>query len=63
VSRIVEKTGLPQDEALERILALSPQHRLIRPEEIAHVALMLCGKNGEGISGQAIAIDGGQGIH
>ncbi len=63
VSRMVEKAGISEEEALEHILALSPQHRLIRPEEIAHVAVMLCGKNGEGISGQAIAIDGGQGIH
>jgi hypothetical protein len=36
---------------------------LIRPEEIAAVAVMLCGRNGEGISGQAIAIDQGQGNH
>jgi len=63
VSRMVEKAGITEEEALEHILELSPQHRLIRPEEIAHVAVMLCGKNGEGISGQAIAIDGGQGIH
>jgi 3-hydroxybutyrate dehydrogenase len=63
VSRIMEKTGLPQDQALEQILALSPQRRLIRPDEIAHVAVMLCGELGEGISGQAIAIDGGQGSH
>jgi 3-hydroxybutyrate dehydrogenase len=63
VSRMVEKAGITEEEAIEHILALSPQHRLIRPEEIAHVAVMLCGKNGEGISGQAIAIDGGQGIH
>ncbi|MSR21023.1 MAG: SDR family oxidoreductase [Gemmatimonadetes bacterium] len=63
VSRIVEKTGVSQEEALERILALSPQHRLIRPEEIAHVAVMLCHKDGEGINGQAIAIDGGSGMH
>jgi len=63
VSRMVEKAGISEEDALEHILALSPQHRLIRPEEIAHVAVMLCGKNGEGISGQAIAIDGGQGIH
>jgi 3-hydroxybutyrate dehydrogenase len=63
VSRMVEKAGISEEEALEHILALSPQHRLIRPEEIAHVTVMLCGKNGEGISGQAIAIDGGQGIH
>jgi len=63
VERMVEKAGISAEEALEHILKLSPQHRLIRPEEIAHVAVMLCGKDGEGISGQAIAIDGGQGIH
>jgi 3-hydroxybutyrate dehydrogenase len=63
ISRMVEKTGMSAEAALEHILSLSPQHRLIRPEEIAHVALMLCGKDAEGISGQAIAIDGGQGIH
>jgi len=63
VSRIMEKTGLSQEKALEQILALSPQRRLIRPEEVAHVARMLCTDGGEGISGQAIAIDGGQGSH
>lgn len=63
VARMVEKAGISAEEALEHILKLSPQHRLIRPEEIAHVAVMLCGKDGEGISGQAIAIDGGQGMH
>ena len=63
VSRMVEKAGITAEQALEHILELSPQHRLIRPEEIAHVAVMLCGKDGEGISGQAIAIDGGQGMH
>ena len=63
VSRIVEKTGVSREEALEHILALSPQHRLIRPEEIARVAVMLCDEDGEGINGQAIAIDGGSGVH
>lgn len=63
VARIVEKTGLPAEEALDRILAPNPQRRLIRPEEIAHVALMLCTKDGEGINGQTLVIDGGQGVH
>jgi 3-hydroxybutyrate dehydrogenase len=63
ISRMVEKAGITAEEALEHLLALSPQRRLIRPEEIAHVAVMLCGEDGEGINGQAIAIDGGQGIH
>jgi 3-hydroxybutyrate dehydrogenase len=63
VARIVEKTGVSKEDALGHILDLSPQRRLIRPEEIAHVARMLCGDDGEGINGQVIAIDGGQGFH
>jgi len=63
VSRIVEKTGASREEALERILATSPQHRLIRPEEIAHVAAMLCERDAEGINGETITIDGGAGWH
>ena len=63
VSRIVEKTGLSADEALRHILALSPQKRLIRPEEIAHAALMLCHDDAESINGQTIVLDGGQGVH
>lgn len=59
VANIVEKTGVSAEEALERILSLSPQKRLIRPEEIAHVALMLCGDDGEGINGETIVLDGG----
>ncbi len=60
VANIVEKTGVSAEEALERILSLSPQQRLIRPEEIAHVALMLCGDDGEGINGETIVLDGGR---
>jgi len=63
VVQITEKAGVSPEEALQHILATSPQKRLIRPEEIAAVALMLCRKDGEGISGQAIAIDQGQGNH
>lgn len=63
VVQITEKAGVSPEQALEHILATSPQKRLIRPEEIAAVAVMLCSRNGEGISGQAIAIDQGQGNH
>ncbi|MCH7823827.1 MAG: SDR family oxidoreductase [Acidobacteria bacterium] len=58
VARISEKTGATPEEALERIASLSPQGRLIRPQEIAHAVLMLCGKDAEGINGQTIVIDG-----
>ncbi len=60
VANIVDKTGVSPKEARARILSLSPQKRLIRPEEIAHVALMLCGDDGEGINGDAIVLDGGR---
>ena len=63
VARIAERTGGTPAEALGHITALSPQHRLIRPDEIAHVVVMLCGEDAAGISGQAIAIDGGAGSH
>ena len=63
VRRAVEKTGVAEEDALDAIRALNPQNRLIRPEEIAHAALMLCAKDGEGISGQTIVLDGGQGVH
>jgi NAD(P)-dependent dehydrogenase (short-subunit alcohol dehydrogenase family) len=63
VVQITQKAGVSPQEALEHILATSPQKRLIRPEEIAAVAVMLCSRDGEGISGQAIAIDQGQGNH
>ena len=63
VAQITEKAGVTPEEARQHIMSLSPQGRLIRPEEVAAVALMLCGKDAEGISGQAIAIDQGRGYH
>ncbi len=60
VRRIVEKTGLREDEALARLLENTPQRRLVTPEEVAHVVLMLCAAAGRGINGEAIGIDGGE---
>ncbi len=63
VSRIVENSRISREEALDRILAQNPQKRLLRPAEIAHVTSALCHVDGEGISGQTITLDGGQGLH
>ncbi|NKB89589.1 MAG: SDR family NAD(P)-dependent oxidoreductase [Acidobacteria bacterium] len=60
LARIVEKTGMSRDEALASILQTTPQRRLITPEEVAHIAAMLCGENARGINGQAIGMDGGE---
>ncbi len=59
VERIMEKTGRGEAEALETILATSPQNRLIEPDEVAGAVVWLCGEQARGVNGQAIAIDGG----
>ena len=63
VSRGIEKiksaTGRSAEEALEALKKMSPQHRLVTPEEVAAVALLLASDEGRGITGQAINVDGG----
>jgi len=59
VTRIAAKTGRSLDEARAQLAQMSPQRRLITPEEVAHAALMLCGHGARGIHGQTIVIDGG----
>lgn len=59
VERIMEKTGRDEREALETILATTPQSRLIEPDEIAGAVVWLCGESARGVNGQAIVIDGG----
>jgi NAD(P)-dependent dehydrogenase (short-subunit alcohol dehydrogenase family) len=60
LQRISEKTGKSAEEALETVLAHTPQHRLIEPDEVAHAVLSLCGEGARGINGQSIVIDGGE---
>jgi NAD(P)-dependent dehydrogenase (short-subunit alcohol dehydrogenase family) len=59
VARIAAKTGRGLDEARAQLAQMSPQRRMITPEEVAHAALMLCGHGARGIHGQTIVIDGG----
>jgi NAD(P)-dependent dehydrogenase (short-subunit alcohol dehydrogenase family) len=59
VTRIATKTGRSLEEARTQLAQMSPQRRMITPEEVAHAALMLCGPGARGIHGQAIVIDGG----
>ncbi len=59
VTRIAQKTGRTEDEARTSLAAMSPQRRMIAPEEVAHATLMLCAHDARGIHGQTIVIDGG----
>jgi 3-hydroxybutyrate dehydrogenase len=57
---IMAKTGRSKDQAREALEAQSPQKRLFRVDEVAHVVSMLCSVGASGIHGQAISVCGGQ---
>jgi 3-hydroxybutyrate dehydrogenase len=53
-------TGLPRDQVIrDVILAAQPSKRFVEVEEVAALALFLCGDDARSITGSAIAIDGG----
>ena len=57
---IAEKTGRSLDEARAALMAISPQNRLYRPDEVTAAALWLCSAGAEGVNGQGINISGGE---
>jgi len=60
LDRIVEKTGRSREEALSEFVKHNPQGRLIDPREVADAVLWLCGGNARSVTGQAIAVAGGE---
>lgn len=59
VENIQARTGRGAAEALEAIKRMSPQQRLVTPEEVAALSVLLASHDGRGITGQAINVDGG----
>ncbi len=57
---IVEHTGMDREQALAELVKGNPQGRLIQPVEIAETVLWLCGPHSASITGQAIAVAGGE---
>jgi NAD(P)-dependent dehydrogenase (short-subunit alcohol dehydrogenase family) len=60
IANIVAKTGRTPEQALAELTARNPQKRLIKPEEVANAVAWLCLPGSEAITGQAIAISGGE---
>jgi 3-hydroxybutyrate dehydrogenase len=59
IERITKRTGLSAAAAKESLDKMSPQNRMVTPEEVAAVALLLASDEGRGINGQGLNIDGG----
>ncbi|CAA7615437.1 putative ketoacyl reductase [Candidatus Terasakiella magnetica] len=57
---ITAKTGRSRDEALAELVASNPQKRLIQPSEVADTVAWLCLPGSVSITGQSIAIAGGE---
>lgn len=60
IDTIVKKTGRSADEARAELAKGNPQGRLIQPEEVADAVLWLAGINAASVTGQCIAVAGGE---
>jgi NAD(P)-dependent dehydrogenase (short-subunit alcohol dehydrogenase family) len=60
VSNIVRTTGKSEADARAALTNRNPQQRLVRPEEVANAVLWLCLPGANAVSGQAIAVAGGE---
>ena len=59
IANIVKTTGRDATVAVKALADMSPLKRVMEPEEIAHVALMLATDEASGINGQGINVCGG----
>lgn len=57
---IMKKTGRTAEEARAELAKGNPQGRLIQPEEVADAVLWLAGANAASVTGQCIAVAGGE---
>ena len=57
---ITRTTGRDREAAQAALVRVNPQRRLVAPSEVTAAALWLCSEGARGVSGQAIAIDGGE---
>ena len=60
IDNIIRKTGRSHDQAVADLASHNPQGRLVTPAEVADTVLWLCGEGAGAITGQAIAVAGGE---
>jgi 3-hydroxybutyrate dehydrogenase len=60
IDNIMKKTGRSHEQAVAELARHNPQGRLVTPAEVADTVLWLCGEDAGAITGQAIAVAGGE---
>jgi 3-hydroxybutyrate dehydrogenase len=60
IDTIMKKTGRSHEQAVAELARHNPQGRLVTPAEVANTVLWLCGEGAGAITGQAIAVAGGE---
>lgn len=60
IANIVAKTGRSEAEARQDLAKLNPQGRLVQPDEVADAVLWLAAPGSAAITGQAVAVAGGE---
>ncbi|HEU4414017.1 MAG TPA: SDR family oxidoreductase, partial [Candidatus Angelobacter sp.] len=60
IAGIVAKTGRSPEQARSELAARNPQKRIVQPEEVANTVAWLCLPGSEAITGQSIAVAGGE---
>jgi NAD(P)-dependent dehydrogenase (short-subunit alcohol dehydrogenase family) len=60
IANICAKTGRSHAEALAELVSHNPQGRLVTPQEVAATVLWLCLPSSHSVTGQSIAVAGGE---
>ena len=60
VAQIAEHRGISEEQARQKLTRLIPVGRLIKPSEVTSAVLWLCSPDAGAITGQAIAVAGGE---
>ena len=60
IDNIMKKTGRSHAQAVTELARHNPQGRLVTPAEVADTVLWLCGEGAGAITGQAVAVAGGE---
>ena len=60
IDGIVAKTGRTSEQARATLSAQNPQKKFVQPEEVANAVVWLCLPGSEAITGQSIAVAGGE---